>query len=297
MSQIAKAGVFSDGGHRFRVVQAGYDADPAPAYNKIVFDSDWPEVLTTANGYFGSVNVTSANSGGTGAVNGTPSFTALPFAPFVNYAEPFSSVNYPYTTPYNSTAAGVTLASAYRVQSLSQAPSNSGLVVPATAAAGNYTYSCLWAAFMFDPAYSGIGSRAGTNWMKWTASGPVVAKPGKDVSSTNPQDFLIPPASSGYILGQLQAAGTVTTLPYKGTFFHGATFYDYLLTIPHGLSYVPILVKSQSLPDLRLGASSLPLADVYVDATNIYIYAFSPTSAANITIYPVSYFAIRARWV
>ena len=298
MSNIAKAGLFSDGGHRFRVVQAGYSADPAPVYNKIVFDSDWPEVLTTANGYFGTVSVTSSNSVGSGGVAGAVSFTALPFDPFVNYAIPFSAVNYPYTSPFNSTAAGTALASAYQVRAIEQATSTSGFSVPYTEASGNYAYTCLWAAFMFDPGFSGAGSRAGTQWMEWTANGPVVAKPGKNISSSNPQDFLIPPASSGYILGQLQAVATVSSLPYEGTFSHsGSTYYDYLLTVPHGLSYVPIVVISQSAQDFRTSAPTLSDPIVYVDSTNIYVYAYNVAYSSNLSVIPVTYFVTRARWV
>jgi len=284
-SNVIKAGVFSDGGHRIRIVAPGYNADPAPTdTSKIIFDSDWPDILMTAPGYYGSTGLsTSANT--------TISFGALPFTPIGFTGIPVAAMpdSYVNPPPYNimSPQLWSALANAYQLASASPTASNITLTQTRIGATG------LWVVYLADPNPA-AGSRVGTTWMKWSANGPVVTKAGRSISSSNVWDYLIPPSSLGVIFGQPLIAGTVTSLPYYATWtgHYGAgggtyTAKDYVLTIPHNLGYIPFVVVAQYV-DFRV-ATNTP-ATAYIDANNLYLYA----QISNVQ--PISYYILRGRW-
>jgi hypothetical protein len=304
MSDIAKIGPFSDGGYRIRVVTPGNNADPAPSDpRQIVFDSDWPEIITTASGYYGSAAVTYSTSN----LTYTATWAALGYVPFVSVAiAAWNAVSdYGY---HRSRSVYTTLSSAYLVSpcNLFQNSSNltdSGVEIFLSAPlyGSSNTYTVAWGALLVDTGALGNvspASRSGTTYMSLSAEGPVVAKPGKDVGSTNLFDFLIPPPTMGAILGQTILAGTVSSLPNNGTSIvyntgsGNQTFYEYLLTIPHNLGYTPFAIVTNAA-DFR---TTLEPADVFVDETNIYLHASSLGNASDLSITPTSYFVFRPKW-
>jgi hypothetical protein len=289
-----KAGLFSDGGHRIRIVATGYNADPAPTnQSAIIFDSDWPDVLSTAPGYYGSTTLSS--SGQTNVW-----YSSLPFSPLGCYATPvpLQPDAYIYAPPYDimSSALWSTLANAYLL-SQPTVVSASSMTLPALQSVG----LGLWAVFLSDPTAL-AGSRAGTTWMQWSSNGPVVAKPGRNVSSTTLTDFLIPPASMGCILGQPYLANTISSLPWYANWTEYLSanetmgLADYVTVVSHNLGYIPLVVYA-TYSDFRT-TSSLTVAKVAVDTANLYIYGQGNpgSSGSMLSIAPVSYFILRNRW-
>jgi hypothetical protein len=287
MSNIAKAGLFSDGGHRLRIVTAGNNADPMPSNPAdIVFDSDWGEMLPTASGYYGSATLGMSTSWQ------TISFpSALAYVPFASMA--FTPTSFGSTKYVHVWQTGVwyqaKLAAAGQSNGFSGLGAYFGPVVEIFddhlavyynqySAGGDYEgfatqVEIAWVVWMTSTALTAFGSRAGTNWMQWTAAGPVVAKPGFNVSAASADDFLIPPNASGRILGQPFLSGVYPA----GS---GAT------TIPHNLGYIPIWWADQQVaptyaPDI-----------VTLDTANLYI-----TPRGSTTLGPVSYSILAQQWV
>ena len=129
-----------------------------------------------------------------------------------------------------------------------------------------------WVVWMTSTALTAFGSRAGTNWMQWTAAGP--SSPSPASTSRRPaRRLLIPPNASGRILGQPFLSGVYPA----GS---GAT------TIPHNLGYIPIWWADQQVaptyaPDI-----------VTLDTANLYI-----TPRGSTTLGPVSYSILAQQWV
>lgn len=315
MSLIAKAGKFSDGGFRIRVVAPGYDADPAPSDPRaIIYDSDWPELVRSRPGYYGSQSVVySTNaSGANTSSNYTISWPALGYAPKMTLGQPRRFASPPAYSVYGSAAFQAAIANAMELSlhdetTTDVTPTASGFTYVPSGADGysspdNETYSIAWWAMLFDTTLLGNAapvSRAGANYMKLSKDGPVVARPGADVSSTNPDDFLIAPIAMAAMLGQPLLAATLSSLPAYNSFgiydpvSHATTtYYEYMTTVAHGLGYMPFALTTNAF-DFRAGPSP---AAVFVDATNVYLYAYSLTNAATLTVAPTSYFIFRPRW-
>jgi hypothetical protein len=298
MTISVKAGYFSDGGHRFRVVAPGFDADPAPTDpTNIIFDSDWPELLSTAAGYYGTAVLSPT------AIT-TVSFPTLPFLPFVAGAFyvpdlPAYSSSHPLPYNYYGTTLWEDLQTAYQLSS-GFAVSESSMSLPAM---GNVSTG-LWAVFFADPTAL-AGSRAGTTWMKWDASGPVVSKPGRLISSTNVWDFLIPPASLGPVLGQPLHSETVSSLGWVQNWNQynapGVTptynkVADYIYSYKHSLGYIPF-VFSISYPDFRVSALASP--NIYVDDQRVYVVGRGSgysSAGKTLAIAPTSIFIMKNKW-
>ena len=308
MSNLAKFGLFSDGGYRMRVVAPGYDADPAPADQRnIIFDSDWAEALASAPGYFGSTSI--ATSGSTAV-----SFaTALPYAPFGFYAMPpaaaLSYIGTSIVTPYMASL----LASAYvgwpsfqqggAFSAANLVTSPSGMTFQSAASGG----TALWMALVNDPGVvaGSAPSRVGVGtWMSLTKDGPVVARPGQTIYATDPKDFLIPPLSSDYVLNQPIIAGTVDSLPWLAnstiTYAGGSeTVGNYGVTIPHGLGYVPIFFGTYTY-DFRSIPTVGGSAYLAADTSNFYVvFPGGPagSSGSMLSLAPTSYFVLSRRWI
>jgi hypothetical protein len=303
-----KMGAFSDGGHRIRAVTSGNAADPAPSDPRhIIFDSDWPEILLTASGYFGTATVLESSS-----YSGSVSFTTLPFTPLVYQAENFPD-NYPNIGSGASQLCGTMLYSALSgAYESTPVPSvtSAGATLTARISAiygpnpDPTSVSLGWAAFLVatDATPPSVGSRTGTTYMTLTADGPAVAKPGKSALSTAVSDFLIPPSGLGAVLGQPFMAGTVTSLSLYQAYTITITGsgseqqQDYAVVINHGLGYIPIFVTTASY-DFR--DTSLLLPNIWVDENNIYIWAtarYTGTPPSTKDCYPVSYFLLRKQW-
>lgn len=317
MSGFCKIGNFSDGGGRIRIVKQGYDADPAPAdVRNIIYDSDWPEVLLTANGYYGNFVSDSKAS------NVTINFPqTLPFTPtrmfqanpakVQNGTNPGGGFNGSGGTTYTfSDAIIADLQNAYSVNAgnLSSATASGATLKPGAASSNN-----MWAVLLNDfTSTAATASRGGTQWMKMDSGELIIAKPGKSISSSNIFDFIMPPANLGGVITQPVLSGTVSSIPWVGNStenvdqgvgvspryvtYNGS---DYCLTIPHNLGYVPICYFT-TYYDFRTASSNLT-ASMGVDAQNIYIYSVLHTpqgSSGNpLAINTLSYFVLRARWI
>ena len=314
MSNICKIGPFSDGNTRIRVVAPGYNADPAPSdRTQIIFDSDWPEVIVTRSGFYGSASVSFVtNSSGTRtSPNYNATWPTLGYSPLLVLADPPRWQSPPSIPVYGSSVWQSLVASAYEITiqnalSSYSVPGPSGFTYIPSGEQGystnphSETYTIGWWAMLIDTTLLGNAtppSRAGTSCIQLSNAGPVVTKPGASVTSTNLDDFLIPPVSSGAILGQPYMAATVTSLPLQTGFTRsGTTYYEYYVTIPHSLGYMPFCFTTNCYDALI----DLPSTSVFVDATNIYIYTYTSTTPGitlpPLSIAPVSYFIFRPQW-
>ena len=285
MTNIAKLGLFSDGGQRIRVVTSGSNADPIPTDQRnIIFDSDWGEALITAPGYFGTMSLPSSVGAPTTV---SVSFAAsLGYIPFTFYALPgvalLPNVSGNIITPYMATL----LANTYGASPALQLGAINGTPASATVTSSGFSFAYegvsatgLWMAWTNDPTVvaGSTASRAGTGtWMELTANGPVVARPGYNVSATDFRDFLIPPISSGAVVNQPRLAGTITSLPWlSNSTISGTVYGNYGVTIAHGLGYIPMFFAT-SYYDFRVAAlQDEPI--VAVDTNNLYIvYSLGP---------------------
>ena len=308
---ICKIGKFSDGNQRIRVVASGYDADPAPTDpTKIIFDSDWPEVFISFPAYYGSMSVSYVTNSGGARTSGNYNITwpTLSYSPIAVLADPPRFHSPPAYAVHAGTLWISTIANAYQIRLLLPSlgtlsnPGPSGMTYSPFGADGqptpdSETYTIAWWAMLIDTTVLGNTtppSRSGTNPIMMTSQGPVVAKPGKSVSSTNIADFLIPPLSMGAVLGQPYMVGTLTAISLQSGFTIGATtYYEYWEVIPHSLGYIPICLVS----DASLGLVPGTAGGVFVDATNIYVYQYSsaaPTS--SLAISATTYYVFRTQW-
>lgn len=310
---FCKIGTFSDGGGRIRIAAQGYSADPAPIDPRnIIYDSDWPEVLMTAAGYYGS---SSANSDGS---NTRINFKAtLPFVPTIFYATPLHLVassggdtGQPTTYSYNATTLTLLTSQLFVIG----APSSfdaSGFTITSF---NNPSLIGRWVALLndFKATQSLVAPpRDGTSWLKLSQDELVITKPGKDISSSSLLDYIIPPASMGPVLGQPVMAGTVSSIPWIGNSsstvdqgvgtsprFFTTNGSDYCAVIPHGLGYVPIVIFS-SYTDFRTQAAGLN-AQVAVDSQNVYIFSLihppQTSPGSHLAINTLSYFVLGAKW-
>ena len=291
MTNILKAGKFSDGGYRMRVVENGYDCDPAPSdETKIIFDSDWGELFPTKSGWFGSTSI----YGNTPVSVSFPS--ALGYVPFVLLAWRCPGWN----DPNNSSTYNTFLASVYSTGFPTETYTDHFAYTPNLVDGGGTHYSgtLLWMVILSPSNVTPPGgSRAGTNWMKWTAEGPVVTKPGKDCSSTDATDFLIPPGSAGYVLNPAFMTGQITTLDYVRTDTISSLPHKICITsVSHGLGYLPFCF-GQSQYDYIFNPANLA-GGLAFDSSNIYTYTsfFNDASTGNVGINPLVYVVTKTQW-
>ena len=312
MANIIRAGNFTDGGGRLVVVKSGNNADPVPSDpTQIIFNSDWGEMLPTDTAHIGTAPLNASSS------YQTISFPSLGYVPYAIVA--FSPNAYSsgdisdgyafnnignYFTAQNMFAGGPPTAVShggvdtggtgmlyYEIADGSlrlayNPPSGYGFPTQIKVA---------WCVFRSNSSLTGLPtSRSGTNWMRWTNAGVTVAKPGKNVSSSNLDDFLLNP---GLINTQPFSGGTgiVTSLPYAGTFpgdGSNGTIWQY--TITHGLGYIPLFFAQQALTALQN-----PDVTVMVTTTQFIIYAGTVTETVTtaLSIYPLAFSVFRQRWV
>lgn len=306
MSNICKIGTFSDGQRRIRVVKPGYDADPAPSdVRNIIYDSDWPEVVRTRSGFYGSTSVSFVTDGSGARTSGNYNLTwsTLGYSPIVMLAEKARWASSPAFSLHASSAFISAAANSYRLSQISGGPS--GITYSPDGADGapapdSETYTVAWWVLLLDTTALGNvspPSRSGTNFMQLTASGPVVAKPGASAGSTDPDDFLIAPPSVGGVLGQPAVAATVSSLPAFTSFTRTiagvtTTYYEYASTISHGFGYRPITLITTCV-DPRV---ALDTPEVYIDNTNIYLRTYNTINGSSQAVSPVSYFLFRPEW-
>ncbi len=285
MSRI-QAGPFSDGGLRLRTVQAGYSADPAPSdASKIIFDSDWGELFPTDAAHIGVATIGVSSSWQTIA------FPALGYVPFALIA-------YSGTGSNNSMPAGEWF---FPQIVTGTGGSALGPVVEIFADHIAILYNptnplgpqikVAWCVVRSSTAVSSVNaSRAGTNWMRWTNAGPLIAKPGKSVTSTNQDDFLIK-AGAGIVNGQPLASNVVTSVPYVGASRVYTSGSYYALTIPYNLGYVPLCWAQLQTAFSGLQVS-IDTANLNISYDTNFVYSGNPP----LTIYPLYYSILRQQW-
>jgi hypothetical protein len=274
-----RAGKFSDGGHRLRIVTSGQVADPAPSsQDDIIFDSDWGELFPIESGYYGSTTLT---SGASATIVNFP--TALSFAPFTFFAaELYSGQWYigPFANPYAQTSfSGLTVEASSTAVALQYSVYTA--VFPST-------MTVAWCAALLDTGVTGVGgSRAGTHWMRMGSGGLWVTKPGKDYSTAGADDWLVD-ASASSRAQQIVLTGSIDIVPTSSpTITIGGISYHYV-AYSHGLGYVPFAWCWQNSATGPQGCS------VFVDSSNLYVIA---VAGAGVT-FPTVYFAVLSgQWV
>lgn len=300
---IARAGNFLDGQQRFVVVKPGNNADPVPSdWSQLVFNSDWGELLPI----YQMGQITPGNSTSWQTV----SFSSLGYVPLLicawkctGWNSGHSDTLYFTNVWYSYAGSGTfTNEAAFRVKVYDG--SFQYLFYLANDGSGHnfgptgFTFAY---AIIRSKAINAdvVGDRSGTNWMRWTGAGPVIAKPGADVSSANPDDFLLNPAAS-LTNGTLAAAGQFpSTLPYYG--LAGSPFYTnqylYRATVAHNLGFIPFFVTTNSdgTPTSQpYGSTQL----TYADVNNLYLdYYLSSSVGSSYTPPKTTGYAIfRQKW-
>ena len=287
-----KAGLFSDGGRRLRVVAAGYDADPAPSDpSKIIFDSDWGELLPTDSSHYGVATINTSTSWQTVTF---PNYGYVPFA-FCAFTSVSAGAPYPAGQYFPAQIYAAAQSGGYTYAPIVEVFADHLRVYynPYTAGGGGYSaqIKLAWCVVRTNCAAASSGaSRAGTNWMSWSPGGILIAKPGRDISSANADDFLVN-ATTGAINTQPLYADTVSSLPLVGS--GGASgYYTYTATITHGLGYVPMfwVVTRLTSPNYSVSVDTTSLTI----SVSLYQSSPVPTSAPMTAL---AYSILRQQWV
>lgn len=283
--RIRFGGPFSDGGYRLRIVTAGQVADPAPSSQAdVIFDSDWGEMWNTAYGWYGTQAISGS---GTITITFPSALSYIPFSFWAQYmpAQTISGVTY---GPY--------WASGRLSNFLSDWSNSSGFLlftyndhidIPAAYSQTTEVAYCIVFTDIGASVNAGA-SRANTHWASMGANGLYVTKPGVDFASAGPNDWLIDADSANRPL-QCALAMTLTgvsglpTVNVTSQTFPGSTFPAAVVT--HGLGYIPIFWADQNIGPNATGAN------VYVDATNVYIVSPYPTPSS-----PLSFAVFAKQW-
>lgn len=284
--QVA-AGLFSDGAHRLAAVSSG-TVDPLPADESlIIFNSDWGELLPTDTAHYGSV-VLSASANWQ-----TISFPSWGFVPYCFAA--FTAIDSGsvwdvgkyYFTAAEWRAGGVSSTPVIEVfQDHIAVRYPGGTGYPAQ-------IRLLWAVCRNNVLASVGGSRVGAGqWMTIANDMVRVSKPGKVITSTNVDDYLIK-SDAGEIYTQPFKSESLSSLPLIGTL--GGNNASYGKTINHSFGYVPMawVLYTGDVP-------GVVLPKITIDSNSFSILtseSYAGTPPASTPINGISYAILRQRWI